>query len=64
MSRGPGRNWERGLIDRRLVEPPPPGSLSAGRPKAALLFWFFGDFRYGVPLFIVIFVIYKYKTRC
>ena len=26
----------------------------AGRPKAALLFWFFGGFRCGVPLFIVI----------
>ena len=35
----------------------------AGRPKAALLFWFFGDFRCGVPLFIVILVIYKYKNR-
>ena len=32
----------------------------AGRPKTALLFWFFGDFRYDVPLFIVILVIYKY----
>ena len=27
-------------------------------PKAALLFWFFGGFRCGVPLFIIIFVIY------
>ena len=35
----------------------------AGRPKAALLFWIFGGFRYGVPLFIVILVIYKYKNR-
>ena len=26
----------------------------AGRPKAALLFWCFGDFRCGVSLFIVI----------
>ena len=26
----------------------------AGRPKAALLFWFVGGFRCGVPLFIVI----------
>ena len=32
-------------------------------PKAALLFWFFGDFRCGVPLFIVILVMYKYKNR-
>ena len=30
----------------------------AGRPKAALLFWFFGGFRCGVPLFIVILGIY------
>ena len=31
-------------------------SFIAGRPKAALLFWFFGGFRCGVPLFIVILV--------
>ena len=30
----------------------------AGRPKAALLFWFLTGFRCGVPLFIVILVIY------
>ena len=30
-------------------------------PKAALLFWFFGDFRCGALLFMVIHVIYKYK---
>ena len=35
----------------------------AGRPKAALLFWFFGDFRCGALLFMVIHVIYKYKNR-
>ena len=35
----------------------------AGRPKAALLFWFFGDFRCGALLFMVIYVIYKYKDR-
>ena len=29
----------------------------AGRPKAALMFWYFGDFRCGVPLFIVLLVI-------
>ena len=33
----------------------------AGRPKAALLFWVFGDFRCDVSLFIVILVIYRYK---
>ena len=35
----------------------------AGRPKAALLFWFFGDFRCGALLFMVIHVIYKYNYR-
>ena len=38
--------------------PPPPSNFIAGRPKAALLFWFFDGFRCGVPLFVVIFVIY------
>ena len=42
--------------------PPPPPHVSAGHPKAALLFWFFDGFRCGVPLFIVIRVIYKYKN--
>ena len=37
--------------------------IIAGRPKAALLFWFFGDFRCGALLFMVIHVIYKYKNR-
>ena len=39
------------------------GNLIAGRPKAALLFWFFGDFRCGALLFMVIHVVYKYKNR-
>ena len=45
-----------GLVDRKLLEAP--SNSIAGRPKAALLFWFFGDFRYGVSLFIVILAIY------
>ena len=56
----------RGLVDRKLVQappPPPPVIFIAGRPKAALLFWFFGDFRCGAMLFMVIYVIYKYKNR-
>ena len=44
------------LIDLTAHEP-----TAYGRPKAALLFWFLGDFRCGVPLFIVIHVIYNYK---
>ena len=35
----------------------------AGRPKAALLFWFFDGFRCGASLFVVIHVIYKYKNK-
>ena len=32
------------LVDHKLVHaPPPPGIFIAGRPKAALLFWFFGE---------------------
>ena len=27
----------------------PPSNFIADRPKAALLFWFFSDFRCGVP---------------
>ena len=44
-----------------------PSNFIAGRPKAAPLFWFFGGFRCGVPLFIVMLVIYSYKigkNRC
>ena len=39
----------------------PPGNFIAGRPKAALLVWFFGDFRCGVLFLFVILVIYKHK---
>ena len=57
------------VVDRKLVEapsrhhPPPPASnFIAGRPEAALLFWFFSDFRCGVLLYIVL-LIYKYRNR-
>ena len=39
-----GRNQGRGLVDRTLLKAPPLPNTSnfmAGRPKAALLFWFF-----------------------
>ena len=42
--------------------PPPPSNFIAGRLKTDLRFWFFGNSRCGVPLFIVIFVIHKYKN--
>ena len=41
--------------------PPPPSNFTAGHPKAALLFWFFGDFKCGVPLLIAIHDIYIKK---
>ena len=39
------------------LPPSPQCNFTAGRPKAALLFRSFGDFRCGVLLFIVILVI-------
>ena len=44
------------VYDRNQYHPAYNGTSSsnfiAGRPKAALLFWFFGDFRCGVLLFL------------
>ena len=56
LSEEPRQNQGRGLVDRKLVKAP--SNFIAGRPKAALLFWFFGGFRCGVPLFIVMLAIY------
>ena len=59
------QNQGRGFVDRKLVKAP--SNFIAGRPKAALLFWFFGGFRCGVLLLIVILVIFIYKigkNRC
>ena len=61
LSDEPGQNQGRGLVDRIVVDTPPPSNFIAGRPKTALLFRFFGDFRCGVPSFIVILVICKYQ---
>ena len=67
------RTMGEGLSAEIYLEPPPfaptpsfvqPSPLFiAGRPKAALLFWFFGDLRCGVLLFMVLLVIYNYKNR-
>ena len=70
LSGDPKQNQGRGLVDRKLVRTS--SNFIAGRPKAALLFWFFGGFRCGVLLFIIILVIYIYiyinieigKNRC
>ena len=37
-----------------------PSNFFAGRPKAALLFWFFGDFRCGALLFMIIWLFTLY----
>ena len=65
LSDEPRQNQGRGLVDRKLVKapPPPPSNFIAGRPKAALLFWFFG----GVPslsLFLLYINIKIGKNRC
>ena len=56
-------HWVKFKYLRNLVTTMIRESKKAGRPKAALLFWFFGDFRCGALLFMVIHVIYKYKKR-
>ena len=56
LSGEPKQMQGRGFVDRNPV------IFIAGRPKVALLFWFFGDFRCGALLFMVIHVIYKYKN--
>ena len=53
----------RARVGRPQTSSSPPVIFIAGRPKAALLFWFVGDFRCGALLFMVIHVIYKYKNR-
>ena len=54
--RNQGRTKGEGWSTANLLKPP--SNFIAGRPKAALLFWFFGGFRCGVPLFIVMLVVY------
>ena len=63
LSDEPKQKQGRGLVDRKLVQAPQQFFFIAGRPKAALLFRFFGDFRCGALLFMVIHVIYMYKYK-
>ena len=63
LSGEPKQNQGQGLVDCKLVQAPPPSNFIAGFPKAAHLFWFFGNFRCGVLLFMVILVIDKYRNR-
>ena len=62
LSDEPNQNKGRGLVDHKLVHPPPlPRNFIAGRPKVALLVWFYCDFRCGVFLFM--FILVKIKNR-
>ena len=62
MSEEPRQNKGQGLVERKLVEAP--SNFIAGHPKAALLVWFFGNFRRGaLALFMVVLDIYKYRFR-
>ena len=51
LSGEPKQNQGRELVDSKLVQAP--SNFIAGRPKAALLLWFFGDFRCGVLLLLL-----------
>ena len=53
---GAGAELGARVVGRRLVEAP--SNFIAGRSGAALLFWFFGGFGCGVPLLVVVSVIY------
>ena len=67
LSDEPRQNQGRGLVDRKLVKAIPPSNFIAGRPKAALLFWFFGDFRCVcrcLSLFLLYININIGKNRC
>ena len=57
LSGEPKQNQKRGLVDCKLVQAP--SNFIAGRPKVALLFWFFVGFRCSVWLCFVILVRYK-----
>ena len=60
LSDEPRQNQGRGMVERKPVKALSPtlSNFVTGRPKAALLFWFFGDFRCGVSLLIVILALY------
>ena len=57
----PRQNIGQGLVDRTQVEVPK--YFIDGRPKAALLFWFFSGFICDVWLFIVLLLRYKIENR-
>ena len=67
LSGEPKQIQRRGFVERKLFQAPPPppprSNFIAGRPKAALLFWFFDGFRCGVRLCFVIVLDMKIEKR-
>ena len=57
-----GRTKGEGWLPANSLKLPTPRNFIAVRPRVALMYWFFGDFRYGVSLLIVILVLYKYRN--
>ena len=51
LSGEPKQKQGRGYVDRKLVQAP--SNFFAG----SLLFWFFGDFRYGALLFLIVYTL-------
>ena len=51
LSGDPKQKQGRGYVDRKLVQAP--SNFFAG----SLLFWFFGDFRYGALLFMIVYTL-------
>ena len=69
LSGEPKKNQGRGLIDRKVFQSPshPSSNYIAGRPKAALSFWFFSVFECGLLVFIVLvlyIIISKIDVKC
>ena len=58
QSRTEGEDWS---TANKLKPRLPPSNFIAGRPKVALLLWFYGGFRCGVWVCLVILV--RYKNR-
>ena len=52
------QNQGRELVDRKLAKAP--SNFIAGRPKAALLFWFLGGLK---GMYSYFFILVRYKNR-
>ena len=60
---GEPKTEPRARVGRPQTGSSPPVISLLAVPRRLFCFWFFGDFRCGVLLFMVILVIYKYKYK-